>query len=144
MVKPVSLWIRLAVGVVRRGLCSSCLLSLFLPILALTPVSLAQAHTSAVRAARVQSRVDNKQRTVLRGHTVPALAGASDMGRIAGSTPMNHMVMVLQASPEQEHALRSLIDQQLDKNHANFHRWMKPEDFGSHFGVADSDIAQVT
>ncbi|HEY4359216.1 MAG TPA: MBG domain-containing protein [Acidobacteriaceae bacterium] len=80
----------------------------------------------------------------LAGHTLPVLAHATDLGRLSGSTAMNHLVMVLQSSPEQEHALQSLLDQQLDKGHVNFHKWMKPEEFGAHFGLADADIEQVT
>jgi subtilase family serine protease len=40
--------------------------------------------------------------------------------------------------------LRSLIDNQQDKNSPNYHRWVTPEEFGARFGPADSDIAAVT
>ncbi len=107
-------------------------------------IASAQVRTNATPARRVTSLVDNNRRVTLHGHTLPVLHNASDLGRLSGETAMNHLVMVLRASPEQDHALQYLIDQQLDKNHANFHQWMTPEQFGSHFGVADSDIKQVT
>jgi hypothetical protein len=106
--------------------------------------ALSQVHTNAKPTARVKSRVDNTQRVILHGHTLPVLRNATDLGRLSGDTAMNHLIMVLRASPEQDHDLQTLIDQQLDKKHANFHQWMTPAEFGSHFGVADSDIQQVT
>ena len=104
----------------------------------------AQARSNSFPVARVQSRVDNAQRVTLPGHTLPILRNAKDLGRLPGETAMNHLIMVLRATPDQEHALRTLLDEQLNKKHANFHQWMTPEQFGAHFGVADSDIAQVT
>ena len=118
--------------------------ALLLIVSGLTQAALAQARSNSFPMARVQSRVDNNQRATLAGHTLPILSNAQDLGRVRGETAMNHLIMVLRASPEQEHALRTLLDQQLDKKHANFHQWMTPEQFGAHFGVADSDIAQVT
>jgi len=103
-----------------------------------------QTAIGAHPVARVQQRIDNAKRAALGGHMVPALRHAADLGRLSGSAAMNHMVMVLQPSPEQNHALQSLLDQQLDSGHANFHKWMTPEQFGTQFGVADADIAQVT
>jgi trimeric autotransporter adhesin len=125
----------------------SCALNIAIFLLALlvAPQTLwGQAKTTAHPSARVQQRVDNTKRATLGGHVLPALRGATDLGRLSGSTAMNHMVMVLQASPEQGHALQSLLDQQLDSGHANFHKWMTPDEFGTHFGVDDADIAQVT
>ncbi len=54
------------------------------------------------------------------------------------------MLLVLQRSPQQETALRGLIDDQQDKHSASYHQWLTPEKFGASFGPADSDIAAVT
>ena len=118
--------------------------ALLLLVSGFTQVAQAQARSNSFPTARVQSRVDNTQRALLPGHTLPILRNATDLGRLPAETAMNHLIMVLRASPEQEHGLRTLIDQQLDKKHANFHQWMTPEQFGAHFGVDDSDIAQIT
>ncbi|HEY4359219.1 MAG TPA: MBG domain-containing protein, partial [Acidobacteriaceae bacterium] len=100
--------------------------------------------TLAHPSARVRERVDSTRRMTLGGHVVPAIRRAMDLGRLPGNMAMNHMVMVLQSSPEQNHALQSLLDQQLDSGHPNFHKWMTPAEFGAHFGVADADISKVT
>lgn len=94
--------------------------------------------------ARVVSQVNNSQRSTIKGQTPPILAQASDLGQLSSATPMNHLLMVLQATPQQDHALKGLIDQQLDRGHPNFHRWLTPDEFGAQLGVADADIAQVT
>jgi hypothetical protein len=104
----------------------------------------AQTSAAATRSPRLRAKVDDRRRVSIPGHRLPSLSRAAELGRVAGSTAMKQMVMVLQASAEQDHALRQLIDQQGDKNHPNFHRWMTPGEFADRFGVADDDIAQVT
>ncbi len=96
--------------------------------------------------ARVVGQVNNSQRTVITGQTLSFLHNATDLGTtgLPSDTAMDHMIMVLQASPQQDYALKALIDQQLDQGHPNFHHWMTPDEFGTQLGVADSDITQVT
>jgi hypothetical protein len=95
-------------------------------------------------AARVTAPIVEGDRTVLRGHVLPAVRTARDTGRLPAHTALNHLVMVLQASPAQDHALQTLLDQQLDRGSPNYHRWLRPEEFGARFGVADADVAKVT
>jgi trimeric autotransporter adhesin len=94
--------------------------------------------------ARVTQAVDNNKRSTIGGQTPPLIANGQDLGRLASGTQLDHMIMVLQASPEQDYALKTLIDQQLDSGHANFHHWITPAEFGAALGVADADIQQVT
>src|SRR5277367_4564927 len=103
----------------------------------------ANVMTNAHPVARVTKKIDSSKRTVLYGHVPGAVHRATDMGRLPGNTPMKHVIMVLQPDPEQEHQLRIAIDQQQDKKSANFHQWMKPEEFGEHFGLHDADVEQV-
>ena len=39
--------------------------------------------------------------------------------------------------------VRRIIDEQQDRRSANYHQWMTPEEFGTHFGVHDADIESV-
>jgi len=109
----------------------------------LSQAMFATVLTSAHPVARVTRKVDNNNRIILHGHVPTAIQKATDLGRLPGNTPMKHVIMVLKADPEQEHQLRVVIDQQQDKNTANFHQWVTPEEFGEHFGVHDSDVEQV-
>ena len=95
--------------------------------------------------ARIMDKVDvTKVTVVANSHPEHRLSGAQDMGRAAANTPMNHMMLVMKSTDEQEFALHSLLDEQQDKNHPNYHQWVTPESFGEYFGVEKSDIAKVT
>jgi len=87
--------------------------------------------------------VDDAQRTTLRGNTHPLVRRALDQGAAASSLPMQHMILVLKRSSEQESALRALLDAQQTKGSSGYHQWLAPQDFGKEFGPADSDIAAV-
>jgi hypothetical protein len=93
---------------------------------------------------RVLDTVDSKKSTVL-ANSVPAIvANATDKGRLAASTALPHLKLVLKSSDEQETALRGLLDDQQDKSSPNYHKWMTPDTFGSTFGAASVDIAKVS
>jgi len=56
---------------------------------------------------------------------------------------MERMLLVLKRSPEQETALRKLLDDQQDKNSPNYHKWLSPEQFGAQFGPSDADMQTI-
>jgi len=103
-----------------------------------------QVAAKAVPTVRVTGKIDPAVRTTLKGHVPPAVRSAVDLGRVDAGTPLPHMIMVLSSSADQEHALRSLIDQQNDKNAESYHRWETPESFQNKFGASDADLASVT
>jgi hypothetical protein len=88
--------------------------------------------------------VDATQFTVLNGNTHPLARPEFDQGQAPASLPMQRMLLVLKRSPEQESALRGLIDDQQDKGSLNYHKWLTPEQFGKQFGPNDSDLQTVT
>ncbi len=123
------------------------LLSLLLSLAALPilPAALAaQAHVTAQPVPRVKAAIDDHDRVVISGHVPPAVRGATDAGRLLRTRAMNHLIMVLRPSVEQDHALAMLLDQQLDRTSGVFHRWLTPDQFGAQFGVHDADVAKVT
>lgn len=101
-------------------------------------------RTLANQEIRVTGKVNNTNRRMLHGHVPGALHTAQDKGRLAAETPAEHLVMVLQSSDAQKAELRRVLDEQQDSQSANYHQWVTPEEFGAHFGVSDSDIAQVS
>ena len=92
----------------------------------------------------VTHAVDNSVRTVLTGTVHPLALAEFDRGEAPSDLVLHRMLLVLQRSPQQETALRGLIDDQQDKHSASYHQWLTPEKFGASFGPADSDIAAVT
>jgi hypothetical protein len=93
---------------------------------------------------RVTAKVDRKVLSSLRG-THPSVVDHAKIGaRMNPGTQLQHMVLVLAASDEQNSALLSLMDAQQDKTSTSYHKWLTPDTFGTSFGVAPTDIGQVS
>jgi len=103
-----------------------------------------QPQLSAHRSARITAKVDRRVLATLHGTHPDVLARATVGQRLNANTQLQHMVLVLKPSDEQENALASLLDAQQDKNSGSFHKWLTPDTFATSFGVAPSDIAQVS
>ena len=118
-----------------------CALSLM--YVALPSVAVAQSGHSAV-PSRIVSAADNSRVVQLPGNTHPLVQARFDRGAVPAQMPMEHMLLLLQRSAEQQAALDTLVAQQSDRSSANYHRWLSPTEFGQQFGPSDADIAQVT
>jgi hypothetical protein len=81
---------------------------------------------------------------VLPGTTHPLASGVNDIGRVDGSLRMERMMLLLQPDPDQEAALTRLISHQADKDAAEYHQWLSPDEFGNRFGPAQHDVDRVT
>lgn len=100
--------------------------------------------TVATPRPLITQPVNLAQTTVLKGNTHPLARAQYDRGVAPGNLPMQRMQLVLTRSPEQEAALRKLIEDQQTRGSANYHRWITPEEFGKQFGPSDSDLQIVT
>jgi len=102
----------------------------------------------AAQTANVQSRItapiDESKLTALSGNTHPLARPQFDRGMAAASLSMEHMLLVLQRSPEQQAALDKLLADQQDRSSANYHKWLTPDEFGQQFGASDQDIQKLT
>ncbi len=125
---------------VLRLAVSLCFLFLFFSSISVQ----AQRDALAAPTPRVTQAVDDANLTTLRGNTHPLALARFDRGAAPASMPLERMLLVLKRSPEQDAALISLLDQQQDKSSPNYHKWLKPEEFGKRFGPADADIQAVT
>jgi hypothetical protein len=105
------------------------------------PIALA---TPSVVPDLVTTNVDDSRLNRLRGNTHPNARQEFDKGQVDPQLPMEHMILVLKRSPEQETALEALIAQQLDPASPGFHQWLSPEEFGRQYGLSDNDISAVT
>jgi hypothetical protein len=114
---------------------SLCFLFLFFSSISVQ----AQRDALAAPTPRVTQAVDDANLTTLRGNTHPLALARFDRGAAPASMPLERMLLVLKRSPEQDAALIALLDQQQDKSSPNYHKWLKPEEFGKRFGPADAD-----
>lgn len=132
-----------AVRDLRRSLAQFRGFAILTGALALVMPVGAFAQNSAIRP-RITTPINASNLTTLRGNTHPLARPRYDQGSVADSQPMRRMLLLLQRSPEQETALRTLIDQQQSKTSPNYHQWLTPQQFGQQFGPAPADIQTVT
>ncbi|HEY4902071.1 MAG TPA: Ig-like domain repeat protein [Candidatus Sulfotelmatobacter sp.] len=107
---------------------------------------LASSSTSLIPSTTslITQPVDEHQLIVLKGNVHPLARPQSDLGTAPASLPMQRMLLVLKRSPEQESALRKLLDDQQDKHSPSYHKWLTPEQYGNQFGPSDSDMQAIT
>jgi subtilase family serine protease len=115
-------------------------------VLLCTLLSLAASTRAQQIAPRplITQAVDEGSLVTLKGNTHPLARPQFDVGVAAPDEPMRRMLLVLKRSPEQEFALRKLLDDQQDKASPNYHKWLTPDEFGQQFGPADQDLQIVT
>jgi subtilase family serine protease len=95
-------------------------------------------------AATITTAVNEANLVTLSNNTRPEAVAANDLGVVADTFPMNHLLLQLQRSPQGEAALKSYIDQLHDRTSPNFHKWLTPAQFATQFGAAQSDVNAVT
>ncbi len=96
-----------------------------------------------VSLAAVPGLFAQEGRTVLRGHVRPGIVAANDQGRVDATLVLRQITVTLQQTAAQEAELANLIASQQDPASPLFHQWLTPEEFGSRFGLPDTEIAQV-
>jgi Pro-kumamolisin, activation domain/Bacterial Ig-like domain (group 3) len=131
--------------------CSS-LFVLALLVAATSLVGITGTPTLAQEAAQpatgprplITQPIDESQLTTLKGNLHPLARPVFDVGTAPATLPMERMLLVLKRSPEQEAALRKLLDDQQDKASPSYHKWLTPEQFGKQFGPSDDDLQKIT
>ena len=94
--------------------------------------------------SRITQPVNENNLTTLKGNIHPNARAEFDRGAAPASLPMGRMLLLLQHSPEQESAIKKMLDQQQDKSSPNYHHWLSPEQFGEQFGPSTQDVQAVT
>ncbi len=112
--------------------------SVLLPILVVSP---SNAQTTP---ALVTGAVDNSVRVTLRGNVHPLATSKYDRGLAPEDLKLDRLVLVLKRSANQQATLDRLIEDQQNKASANYHRWLTPDQMGTQFGPAQSDVDAVT
>jgi hypothetical protein len=110
----------------------------------ITPAGSSDLLTQPV-GPRITQAIDSRAYVTLTGNTRPEAANTLNYrGPVSAVFPIDHMLLFLQRSPEQEQAVDKLINELNDKNSPNFHKWLTPEEFGERFGVDEQDIQTVS
>ncbi|MGH9611520.1 MAG: protease pro-enzyme activation domain-containing protein, partial [Bryobacteraceae bacterium] len=96
------------------------------------------------RSPRITQTINENRLVVLKGNTHPLARAEFDRGAARADLPMDRMLLVLKRSPEQDAALKDLLEKQQVKSSPEYHHWLTPEQFGQRFGPVDQDIQAVT
>jgi hypothetical protein len=103
----------------------------------------AQVESSLHARPRITQGIDEASRATLEGNTHPEARPTNDRGPVANDFAMEHMLLQLKRSPEQEQAVQQFIDELHTKGSPNFHHWLTAQQFGERFGLAKPDLDAV-
>jgi len=93
---------------------------------------------------RITARIDETALRTLAGNTRPEANAQNDRGAVADDLVMDHMLLQLERSPEQEEEVRGLIDELHNPGSPKFHQWLTAEQFGRSYAPAAEDVQKIT
>ena len=128
---------------VRRVGFASFSATLLVFVFTLSLASYLQAAATP-RRPLITQELDENQRVTLKGNVRPEANAANDHGLVADAFQMEHMLLQLQRSADQEQAVKEFIDKLHNSASSNFHRWLTAQEFGETFGVAEEDLNAIT
>src|ERR1017187_724010 len=83
--------------------------------------------------------IDESNPVTLAGNLRPEANAANDRGPVPDSMRIEHMLLQLQRSPQQEQAVEKLVDQLHNPQSPSYHQWLTAAEFGQRFGLAQAD-----
>jgi subtilase family serine protease len=127
---------------------TSLFVSVALICLLSAPFAFAAANSAAgctpMAVNRITGVIDESIRTPLLGNIHPLARAEFDKGKVSDNFPLQHIILLLQRTPEQEKALQTRIDQMHNRQSPLFQQWLSADEVGSCFGTADADVAVLS
>jgi subtilase family serine protease len=94
--------------------------------------------------ALIREKVDETKRITLAGNTHPEASAENDRGAVSDDLNLDHMMLQLKRSAQQEEAAEQFIAELHDPHSANFHKWTSATAFGENYGLAEADLKTIT
>jgi pseudomonalisin len=94
--------------------------------------------------AHAQRVINDADRVTLHGNTHPLARAEFDRGSANAAMPMNNMIMLLSVRPDAQAQLSQLLADQQNPKSPDYHKWLKPAEFGLRFGPTDQDVADAS
>src|ERR1700729_456069 len=83
-----------------------------------------RSQTSGRRTeALIRERVDESKLVTLAGNTRPEATAENDLGAVSDGLSLDHMLLQLKRSPQQEQAVERRVAELHDPQSPNFHKW---------------------
>jgi subtilase family serine protease len=107
------------------------------------PCASAQVDSGFRSRPRIIHPIDESIRVSLSGNVRPEASLENDRGRVPDALLLEHMLLQLKRSPEQETALQQFIDELHTQGSPNFHHWLTAQEFGQKFGTSQLDLEAI-
>ena len=98
----------------------------------------------AQTADLVNAPVDPAVRVVLKGQHAPWALPQNSQGPVRGDAMLEHLILVLKRSPQQQKAFEQFLEQLQDPAAPNYHRFLTPVEVGERFGASEHDIDAIS
>ena len=92
------------------------------------------------RSPLIIQAVDESQLITLPGNTRREATAENDRGQVADDFELDHLLLQLKRSPEQETDLQRFLNDVQDPGSSSYHQWLTPDQFGERFGASDQDL----
>jgi uncharacterized protein (TIGR03437 family) len=100
--------------------------------------------TAFAQQARLHGPIGAGRRVTLSSRIHPLANTQNDRGLVDPTLPLEYVTMVFQPTAAQQSDLDSLLAAQQDRKSPQYHKWLTPDQFGDRFGLASSDVAQIS
>ena len=94
-------------------------------------------------ATHVAASIDDGDLVRLTGSTHPLALPKFDRGAVPDTFPLEHMLVQLRRSDEQEAALEKYIAELQDPRSSNYHKWLTADQLGTNYGPEAKDVDAV-
>jgi subtilase family serine protease len=92
----------------------------------------------------ITQEISENNMVMLHGNVRSEANAANDRGAVADDLAMDHLLLQLQRSPEQEAALEKLIDEMHTPGSPSYHQWLTAPQFAARYGLDQEDVAKIT
>ena len=114
-------------------------------LFAVSPASAqVRARTGGNARPLITERIEDRKLVMLPGNIHPEANAENDRGEVADNFPLEHMLLQLRRSPEQEQELEQFIDELHSSESPKFHRWISAQKFGETYGLAAQDLETIS
>ena len=117
-----------------------------IPTLALLTASAFCPIGSAASVQRqlISGKIDESRTVTLSGNTRPEVKSATDLGAVEDSMPLDHMLLQLKRSPENQAAFDKYVEALTERSSPSYHKWLTAEQIGTRYGLGDADLQKIT
>ncbi|HEY1757355.1 MAG TPA: S53 family peptidase [Bryobacteraceae bacterium] len=105
---------------------------------------LAAQRPALTRAPVLTQAIDESKLHTLRGNTRPEVNPANDRGLVPDNLPMDHLMLQLQRSPDQQRALDQFTEDLHNPKSPSYHQWLTAAEIGKQFGLAPQDLSTIS